>query len=172
MVFSSLHPPNNLIPFSKSLFVFLFFFLLSAPLPSLFHWFYIVQSFIWPLARPATADETIIVELRTQTTKILMKTGFASASTSRGTITSSSKVVGRYEMLMQGKLILYYDCVYLHWIRTCTRLWRRVNRSERKRQWWIGYFVCRIQQSKALIWSNNLFHWAQQSSELKFMRSK
>lgn len=71
------------------------------------------QSFIWPLARPATADETIIVELRTQTTRILMKTGFASASTSRGTITSSSKIVGRYEMLMQGKR-LPTICMCMH----------------------------------------------------------
>ncbi|XP_055296702.1 otoferlin isoform X2 [Sitodiplosis mosellana] len=60
------------------------------------------QSFIWPLARPSTADESVVVELRTQTTKILLKTGLASTSTSRGTIASNSKMVGRYVMLMQG----------------------------------------------------------------------
>lgn len=68
------------------------------------------QSFIWPLARPANPDETISVELRTQTTKILLKTGIVSASTSRGTITSSSKVVGQYVMLMQG---IYKRIIFL-----------------------------------------------------------
>lgn len=72
--------------------------------------FLFFQSFIWPLARPANPDETISVELRTQTTKILMKTGIVSASTSRGTITSSSKIVGRYVMLMQG---IYLYIIFL-----------------------------------------------------------
>ena len=76
-------------------FVFIVFF-------SCFAWKTTTQSFIWPLARPATADESVIVELRTQTTKILLKTGLASTSTSRGTIASNSKIVGRYVMLMQG----------------------------------------------------------------------
>ncbi|XP_038103984.1 otoferlin isoform X1 [Culex quinquefasciatus] len=66
------------------------------------------QSFIWPLARPGDEDETVIVELRQQTTKILLKTGIGgTASTrgaSRGTITSSTKIIGRYVMLMQGLL--------------------------------------------------------------------
>lgn len=68
------------------------------------------QSFIWPLARPATPEETIIIELRQQTTKILFKTGTSSSSSSgssRGTISSSSKVIGQYAMLMQGKLICF-----------------------------------------------------------------
>ncbi|XP_062700276.1 otoferlin-like isoform X1 [Aedes albopictus] len=66
------------------------------------------QSFIWPLARPADEDETVIVELRQQTTKILLKTGIGGSATSRGgsrgTITSSTKIIGRYVMLMQGLL--------------------------------------------------------------------
>ncbi|KAG4068681.1 hypothetical protein HA402_002372 [Bradysia odoriphaga] len=66
-----------------------------------------VHSFIWPLARCASPEEHIIVELRSQTTKILLKTGLASSSTSRGgssrgAISSNSKMVGRYVMLMQG----------------------------------------------------------------------
>ncbi|XP_055909489.1 otoferlin-like isoform X1 [Eupeodes corollae] len=64
------------------------------------------QSFIWPLARPATAEETLTVELRTQTTKILLKTALGSTSSSRqgssGTISSSSKCIGQYVILMQG----------------------------------------------------------------------
>lgn len=64
----------------------------------------ILQSFVWPLARSASPDESIIVELRTQTTKILLRTGLATTSTSRGTISSNSKIVGRYIMLMQGKV--------------------------------------------------------------------
>ncbi|XP_055370842.1 otoferlin-like [Condylostylus longicornis] len=69
------------------------------------------QSFIWPLARPANPDESVIVELRSQTTKILLKTGLGGSSSSRqgiggggsrGTITSSSKCVGQYVILMQG----------------------------------------------------------------------
>ncbi|KAL9883742.1 otoferlin-like isoform 3-T8 [Glossina fuscipes fuscipes] len=72
------------------------------------------QSFIWPLARSATDDEPLIVELRTQTTKTLIKTGFSQASGSwmgsgggtmsatTGTIASSSKCVGQYIILMQG----------------------------------------------------------------------
>ncbi|XP_052861524.1 otoferlin-like [Anopheles cruzii] len=69
------------------------------------------QSFIWPLARPADDTETVTVELRQQTTKILLKTGLvgsSSASSSngsnghRGTIASSTKIVGRFVMLMQG----------------------------------------------------------------------
>lgn len=44
-----------------------------------------------------------------------MKTGIVSASTSRGTITSSSKVVGRYVMLMQGiYLFIYYSINSFH----------------------------------------------------------
>lgn len=67
-----------------------------------------MQSFIWPLARCASPDESIIVELRTQTTKILLRTGLATtSSTSRGTISSNSKIVGRYVMLMQGKSVPY-----------------------------------------------------------------
>ncbi|XP_055617396.1 otoferlin-like isoform X1 [Toxorhynchites rutilus septentrionalis] len=66
------------------------------------------QSFIWPLARPADQEEMVIVELRQQTTKILLKTGIGGSATtrggSRGTITSSTKIVGRYVMLMQGLL--------------------------------------------------------------------
>lgn len=62
------------------------------------------QSYIWPLARSATPDETIIVELRSQTTKILLKTGLTSPSSSRGAISSSSKFIGRYVLLMQGEL--------------------------------------------------------------------
>lgn len=64
------------------------------------------QSFIWPLARPATPEETIVIELRQQTTKILFKTGTSSSSSSgssRGTISSSAKVIGQYVMLMQGE---------------------------------------------------------------------
>lgn len=64
---------------------------------------FLLQSFIWPLARPATSDENVIVELRSQTTKNLLKAGLASTSNSRGTIASNSKIVGRYVMLMQGK---------------------------------------------------------------------
>ncbi|KAI8121686.1 Otoferlin [Lucilia cuprina] len=66
------------------------------------------QSFIWPLARPANDEEPLIVELRTQTTKTLIKTGLSHASgglmggTATGTITSSSKCIGQYMMLMQG----------------------------------------------------------------------
>lgn len=67
-----------------------------------------MQSFIWPLARCASPDESIIVELRTQTTKILLRTGLATtSSTSRGTISSNSKIFGRYVMLMQGKSVPY-----------------------------------------------------------------
>ncbi|XP_031628335.1 otoferlin isoform X2 [Contarinia nasturtii] len=64
------------------------------------------QSFIWPLARPATSDESVTVELRTQTTKILLKTGLATTSTSRGTIASNSKIVGKFAMLMQDLIIV------------------------------------------------------------------
>lgn len=64
------------------------------------------QSYIWPLARPATPEETITVELRSQTTKILLKTGLTSPSSSRGAISSSSKLIGRYVLLMQGELYL------------------------------------------------------------------
>lgn len=71
--------------------------------------FYFLQSFIWPLARPATAEENVIIELRSQTTKILLRTGLATTSTSRGTISSNSKMVGRYVMLMQGNK----NCVVL-----------------------------------------------------------
>ncbi|XP_058978172.1 otoferlin-like [Musca domestica] len=67
------------------------------------------QSFIWPLARPATDEEPLIVELRTQTTKTLIRTslshasgGWMGGSPATGTITSSSKCVGQYMMLMQG----------------------------------------------------------------------
>ena len=74
---------------------------------SFFHYF---QSFIWPLARSANEDEPLVVELRTQTTKTLIKTGLSHASgglmggsTATGTITSSSKCIGQYMMLMQGK---------------------------------------------------------------------
>ncbi|XP_055522373.1 otoferlin-like isoform X2 [Wyeomyia smithii] len=66
------------------------------------------QSFIWPLARPADEDEAVIVELRQQTTKILLKTGIGGSATSRGgsrgTITSSTKIIGRFVLLMQGLL--------------------------------------------------------------------
>uniref|UniRef100_A0A1A9V0H2 Uncharacterized protein n=1 Tax=Glossina austeni TaxID=7395 RepID=A0A1A9V0H2_GLOAU len=74
-----------------------------------------LTSFIWPLARSATDDEPLIVELRTQTTKTLIKTGFSQASgswmgsgmgttsTTTGTIASSSKCIGQYIILMQGK---------------------------------------------------------------------
>lgn len=62
------------------------------------------QSFIWPLARAAGADEALVVELRVQSTCILMRTGpsASSSSSSRGTIASNSKAAGRYVMLMQG----------------------------------------------------------------------
>lgn len=75
-----------------------------------------MQSFIWPLARPAAPDEAVLVELRSQTTRILLKTtGLVTGSLgsgsngggSRGAISSSSKVVGRYVMLMQGKFNQY-----------------------------------------------------------------
>lgn len=73
--------------------------------PFLFSLF--LQSFIWPLARPASQDETVTIELRTQTTKILLKTGLGSSSSSgsRGAISSSSKIIGRYVILMQGRII-------------------------------------------------------------------
>ncbi|XP_058826545.1 uncharacterized protein LOC131686631 [Topomyia yanbarensis] len=68
------------------------------------------QSFIWPLARPADVDEAVVVELRQQTTKILLKTGIGGSATSRGgsrgTITSSTKIIGRFVLLMQGQLLL------------------------------------------------------------------
>ncbi|XP_055712780.1 otoferlin-like isoform X2 [Phlebotomus papatasi] len=64
------------------------------------------QAFVWPLARSSSPEETIVVELRTQTTKILLKTGLSSSSgtssNTRGAIGSSSKIIGRYVMLMQG----------------------------------------------------------------------
>uniref|UniRef100_A0A1I8P4F1 C2 domain-containing protein n=1 Tax=Stomoxys calcitrans TaxID=35570 RepID=A0A1I8P4F1_STOCA len=67
------------------------------------------QSFIWPLARPATDEEPLIVELRAQTTKTLIRTslshasgGWMGGSPATGTISSSSKCVGQYLMLMQG----------------------------------------------------------------------
>jgi hypothetical protein len=67
--------------------------------------FFFSQSFIWPLARPTSPDEPVLIELRQQTTKILFKSGAGSSSSSgsRGTISSSSKVVGQYVMLMQGE---------------------------------------------------------------------
>ncbi|XP_036320069.1 uncharacterized protein LOC118734456 [Rhagoletis pomonella] len=74
------------------------------------------QSFIWPLARPATDEEPLTVELRTQTTKTLLRTGLSHASgglmggggssgsggSMSGIISSSSKCVGQYIVLMQG----------------------------------------------------------------------
>uniref|UniRef100_A0AAG5DWK4 Uncharacterized protein n=1 Tax=Anopheles atroparvus TaxID=41427 RepID=A0AAG5DWK4_ANOAO len=69
------------------------------------------QSFIWPLARAADESETITVELRQQTTKILLKTGIgiasggsngSSAAGNRGSITSSTKIIGRFVMLAQA----------------------------------------------------------------------
>ncbi|XP_061500462.1 otoferlin [Anopheles gambiae] len=64
------------------------------------------QSFIWPLARAADETETITVELRQQTTKILLKTaiGVSGSGTpsSRGSITSSTKIIGRFVMLAQA----------------------------------------------------------------------
>lgn len=65
------------------------------------------------MARPATQEESISVELRTQTTKILLKTGVgggnggSSSSSSRGAISSNSKIIGRYVLLMQGELCLF-----------------------------------------------------------------
>lgn len=72
------------------------------------------QSFIWPLARPATEEETIIIELRQQTSKILSKTGIGSSSgSSRGSISGGSKLVGQYVMLMQGEsFILMFKNTY------------------------------------------------------------
>ncbi|CRK93099.1 CLUMA_CG006578, isoform A [Clunio marinus] len=65
--------------------------------------FEVNQSFIWPLARPATPEETILIELRQQNTKLPFKAGSSSSSgSSRGTISSASKVIGQYVMLMQG----------------------------------------------------------------------
>ncbi|KFB41978.1 AGAP000389-PA-like protein [Anopheles sinensis] len=70
-----------------------------------------VESFIWPLARAADEAETITVELRQQTTKILLKTGIGIASGggngsggpgNRGSITSSTKIIGRFVMLAQA----------------------------------------------------------------------
>lgn len=58
-----------------------------------------IKSFIWPLARPASPDETITVELRQQSSNI-----FGSTSSSRGSGSSSSKVIGHYIMLVQGEL--------------------------------------------------------------------
>ena len=69
--------------------------------------YFFIQSFIWPLARNTTPEETITIELRQQTTKILFKSGTSSSSTSgssRGTIASSSKIIGQYVMLVQGEL--------------------------------------------------------------------
>uniref|UniRef100_A0A182N8H2 C2 domain-containing protein n=1 Tax=Anopheles dirus TaxID=7168 RepID=A0A182N8H2_9DIPT len=65
------------------------------------------QSFIWPLARAADETETITVELRQQTTKILLKTGIGgagagSSASNRGSITSSTKIIGRFVMLAQA----------------------------------------------------------------------
>ncbi|XP_049278601.1 otoferlin-like [Anopheles funestus] len=67
------------------------------------------QSFIWPLARAADETETITVELRQQTTKILLKTaigggsgGTSGSASSRGSITSSTKIIGRFVMLAQA----------------------------------------------------------------------
>lgn len=81
-----------------------------SPYSSFFLLVFILQSFIWPLARPATDEEPLIVELRTQTTKTLIRTslshasgGWMGGSPATGTITSSSKCVGQYLMLMQGK---------------------------------------------------------------------
>lgn len=61
-----------------------------------------MQSFIWPLARAAAGDEQLVVELRIQSTRILLKTspGNASAAAARGAISSSSKPVGRYVIVM------------------------------------------------------------------------
>uniref|UniRef100_A0A182SDB5 C2 NT-type domain-containing protein n=1 Tax=Anopheles maculatus TaxID=74869 RepID=A0A182SDB5_9DIPT len=65
-------------------------------------------SFIWPLARAADETETITVELRQQTTKILLKTaiggtgGTSGSASSRGSITSSTKIIGRFVMLAQA----------------------------------------------------------------------
>lgn len=59
------------------------------------------------MARPTNPEETITIELRQQTTKILFKTGTSSSSSSgssRGTISSSSKIIGQYVMLVQGEL--------------------------------------------------------------------
>lgn len=84
------------------------------------------QSFIWPLARPATAEENITVELRQQTTKILFKTGTSSSSSSgssRGTIASSSKVIGQYVMLMQGKFT-YDNDIHGSIAASISLLWR------------------------------------------------
>ncbi|XP_039959454.1 otoferlin-like [Bactrocera tryoni] len=80
------------------------------------------QSFIWPLARPATDEEPLIVELRTQTTKTLLRTGLSHASgglmggggnsssggSMSGIISSSSKCVGQYIVLMQGLISAGY----------------------------------------------------------------
>uniref|UniRef100_A0A182TL79 C2 domain-containing protein n=1 Tax=Anopheles melas TaxID=34690 RepID=A0A182TL79_9DIPT len=64
------------------------------------------SSFIWPLARAADETETITVELRQQTTKILLKTAIGVSGTgtpsSRGSITSSTKIIGRFVMLAQA----------------------------------------------------------------------
>lgn len=62
------------------------------------------QAFIWPLNSPLEEDEKILIELRTQTTKILLKTGLgATKSGSSGTISSSSKCIGKYVIFTQGK---------------------------------------------------------------------
>lgn len=92
---------------------------------------FFLQSFIWPLARCATPEEQITVELRSQTTKILLKTGLATTSTSRGgssrgAISSNSKMVGRYVMLMQGNKHNVYSNIYVFFFFSfnpvCTRL--------------------------------------------------
>lgn len=81
-----------------------------------------LQTFIWPLARCASPEESLVVELRLQSSILLRTTLNAKASSVRGDAgtggmggdvggasTSSSsraigstKTVGRYVMLMQG----------------------------------------------------------------------
>lgn len=76
---------------------------------SIVHLFSILQKFIWPLARSASPEESVVVELHSQTTQILFNPGRGSPSTSKantswGTINNKSEFIGRYVMLMQGEL--------------------------------------------------------------------
>lgn len=69
---------------------------------------------MWPLNTPLEDDEKILVELRTQTTKILLKTGLgATKSGSSGTISSSSKCLGKYVIFTQGEFFVFNFVVYL-----------------------------------------------------------
>lgn len=78
------------------------------------------QTFVWPLARPATDDEYLIIELGFQSTKRLIQSGISNVSkgilgssnasessyvSTSGSILGSNRCFGRYLLLMQGKPI-------------------------------------------------------------------